>query len=76
MNLSNEEVRELLMDLGHMVSRQGRRIVIDKNGKHVFAVITMGELELLEKLEQKIDLNLLYKRIKETTFNWEKIKKI
>lgn len=55
---------ELRSQLGDTVDRAtfaGQRTVITRNGKRAAAIVTVDDFELLEKMEQEVDLELLRK---------------
>ncbi len=71
------EAREHLADLGNRVSLRGERLVIERRGKKLFALVPMEDMELLERLEDEIDINMARKAMKEggANISWEKVKK-
>jgi prevent-host-death family protein len=71
------EVRENLADLGNRVSQRGERLVVERRGKNLFALVPMEDIELLERLENEADIRLARKAMKEKGPNipWEKVKK-
>lgn len=52
-------LRNSLGDVVNEVTYGNHRRIISKNGKPVAAIISIDELELLEKLEEKADLAAL-----------------
>lgn len=59
---SSIALAELRAQLGETVDRAtyaGQRTVITRNGKRAAAIVTVDDLELLEKMEQEIDSELL-----------------
>jgi len=73
-NMPISEARENLADLGNQVAMRGERIVIDRRGKHFFALVSMEDVELLEELEDKMDLEAMRKRRKEPSYEWNKVR--
>ena len=71
------EAREHLADLGNRVALRGERLVIERRGKSLFALVSMEDVELLERLEDETDIRLARKAMKEKGPNipWEKVKK-
>jgi len=71
------EAREHLADLGNRVALRGERLVIERRGKNLFALVSMEDVELLERLEDEADIHLARKAMKEKGPNipWEKVKK-
>jgi prevent-host-death family protein len=74
-NVSISEAREHLADLGNKVAMRGERIVVDRRQKHVFALVSMEDLELLEKIEDEMDLETIRSRRNEPDVAWEDLKK-
>jgi PHD/YefM family antitoxin component YafN of YafNO toxin-antitoxin module len=70
-------VREQLADLGNRVSLRGERVIVERRGKHLFALVPVEDVELLERLEEERDIRLARKAMKEKGANipWEKVKK-
>jgi len=66
-----------LADLGNRVSLRGERVVVERRGKHLFALVPVEDVELLERLEEERDIRLARKAMKEKGANipWEKVKK-
>jgi PHD/YefM family antitoxin component YafN of YafNO toxin-antitoxin module len=71
------EVREHLADLGNRVCLLGERVVVERRGKNLFALVPMEDMELLERLEDQTDIRLAREAMKEKGPNipWEKVKK-
>ncbi len=71
------EVREHLADLAHRVSQRGERLIVERRGKNLFALVPMEDVELLERLEDEADIRLAREAMKERGPNipWEKVKK-
>lgn len=59
------DARKQLSDLGNRVSMRGERIVIGRQGKDLFALVPMEDLDLLERLEDKLDLGTIRQRLDE-----------
>ena len=59
------DARKQLSDLGNRVSMRGERIVIGRQGKELFALVPMEDLDLLERLEDKLDLETIRRRLDE-----------
>jgi prevent-host-death family protein len=52
------------------------RIIIKRRGKNLAAVVPLEDLELLEELEARMDLDEARRRMKETgSTSWTKLKK-
>ncbi len=71
------EAREHLADLGNRVALRGERVVVERRGKNIFALVSMEDVELLERLEDETDIRLAREAMKEKGPNvsWEKVKK-
>ena len=71
------EAREHLADLGNRVALRGERVVVERRGKKLFALVPLEDVELLERLEDETDIRLARKAMKEkgTNIPWEKVKK-
>ncbi|MBI5481084.1 MAG: type II toxin-antitoxin system prevent-host-death family antitoxin [Deltaproteobacteria bacterium] len=59
------------------VARKGERIVLQKGGKDVAAIVPVEDLELLEELEDRLDLEAAREALREPGPNipWEKVKR-
>ena len=69
------EFRENLADLGNRVSILGERVLVERRGKGLFALVPVEDVELLEKLEDEIDLSAIREAKEEPTKSWAKVKK-
>ena len=71
------EAREHLADLGNRVALRGERLVVERRGKTLFALVPVEDVELLERLEDETDIRLARRAMKEGGSNipWEKVKK-
>jgi hypothetical protein len=65
------------------VAHKGERIVVERYGKDAIAIVSVGDLELLELLEDRLDLEEARKALadirrrggpKRGTIPWSKIK--
>jgi prevent-host-death family protein len=74
-SVSITEARENLADLGNRVSLRGERLVVERRGKDLFALVPMEDLELLERLENKLDLDAIRAAKDEPTRPWAEVKK-
>jgi prevent-host-death family protein len=73
--VSTTRAREALSDVINRVVYQGERIVLERHGKDVVALVPVADLELLEELEDRIDLEDARKRLRERgRIPWDKIK--
>ena len=55
-NLTFTELRNDLSETLNRVAYQGERVVVERRGKAVAAVIAMEDLRLLEALEDQLDV--------------------
>ncbi|MBN1554211.1 MAG: type II toxin-antitoxin system prevent-host-death family antitoxin [Phycisphaerae bacterium] len=69
------EARERLADLGNRVALLGERVVVERRGKNLFALVSVEDLELLERLEDKLDLDAIRAAKKESSKPWSEVKK-
>jgi prevent-host-death family protein len=53
------EAREHLADLGNRASLRGERVVVTRRGKKLFALVPVEDVDLLERLEDKMDLEAI-----------------
>jgi prevent-host-death family protein len=76
--LSTSEAREQLADILNKVAYKEERIVLQRRGKDLVAVVPIADLELLEKLEDQLDIQdanaALEEVAKKGTIPWEQIK--
>jgi len=73
--LSTTRAREALSDVINRVVYQGERIVLERHGKDVVAMVPVEDLKLLEELEDRMDLEEARKRLKEPgRIPWKEIK--
>ena len=69
------EAREHLADLGNRVALRGERVIVERRGKELFALVPVEDLELLERLEDKVDLDAIRAARDEPTKPWAEVKK-
>lgn len=69
------EAREHLADLGNRVSLRGERLVIERRGKNLFALVPVEDVELLELLEDQMDLETIRAARKAPSISFAKLKK-
>jgi prevent-host-death family protein len=68
-------MRARLSDTLTKVAYQGERVVITRSGKKFVALIPVDDLEFLEALEERIDVEDAKKALKEPgSVAWEKVK--
>ncbi len=75
-HLSTTRARREFAELVNRVAYAGERIVLERRGKDVMALVSVEDLELLEKIEDKIDLRVARKRLMdgEDLVPWEDVK--
>ena len=64
-HLSASAAREELSETVNRVAYGGERVVIERRGKAVAAIISVADLKLLERLEDKFDVQAARKALKE-----------
>ncbi len=69
------EAREHLADLGNRVALRGERVLVERRGKNLFAIVSVEDLELLERLEDEMDLETIRERMGEPSEPLSKILK-
>ena len=69
------EAREHLADLGNRVALRGERVVVERRGKGLFALVPVEDVELLERLENRIDLEAIRAAKDEPSKPWAEVKK-
>jgi len=76
--ISASKARSDLAEVLNRVAYKGERILLHRRGKNVAAVVPIEDFALLEKLEDRIDLEdaraALAEVRKKGTIPWEKIK--
>ncbi len=74
--LTTTEARNQFSDVINRVSYGGERIVLDRNGKEVAALVSIEDLRLLELLEDRMDAEAAREALADKeTVNWEDLKK-
>ena len=81
MTVNIVEVRSKLSDTVNRVMYRGERVILERRGKNVAALVSMDDLALLEKLEDQADAKAAklalaeMKRKKQKPIPWEKVRK-
>ena len=57
------DARTNLSELVHQVELRGDRIVLERRGKQVGAIVSVEDLELLGRIEDEMDIATIRKRI-------------
>lgn len=76
---SLSDARAHLMDIANEVAYAGSRVVITRKGRKLVAIVSIEDLETLEAIEDRIDLDDARKALadvnKNGTISWESIKR-
>ena len=74
--LSASKARERFADILNEVSVRGDRVAIERHGKTVAAVISVADLELLEALEDRYDIDSAREALSESDrrIPWKELK--
>lgn len=81
MNIGIAEIRNNMADALNRVAYQGERIVLERRGKGVAAIVPMEDLALLEAIEDRADVKAARKAIAEMKrkgnkpLAWDKVKR-
>ncbi len=77
--VSAAQVRERLAEVVNRAAYGMERVILARRGKAVAAIVSLEDVELLEALEDRIDLEnaraALIEAEKEGTVSWEEFKK-
>jgi len=73
--IASSTARSEFADLVNRAAYAGERVIVHRRKKPVAALVPLSDLELLEQLEDRIDLEDARKRLNEPTVPWSKIKK-
>lgn len=73
--IASSTARTEFADLVNRAAYAGERVIVHRRKKPVAAVVPIADLELLEQLEDRMDLDEARKRLNEPTVPWSKIKK-
>ncbi len=80
MNIGVAEIRNNMADTLNRVAYQGERVILERRGKGVAAIVSMEDLALLEALEDREDVKAArrvlaeMKRKGEKPVPWEQLK--
>jgi len=61
------EARDHLAHLGSRVALRGERIVVERRGRGLFALVPVEDVEVLERVEDKSDRQAIRRRLNEST---------
>ncbi|HEY4235584.1 MAG TPA: type II toxin-antitoxin system Phd/YefM family antitoxin [Lacipirellulaceae bacterium] len=74
--LEASQLRQEISDALNTVAYSGERIAISRHGKRVAVLVPVDDLALLEAVEDRIDLALAKKALKEKgSIPWSRVKK-
>jgi prevent-host-death family protein len=73
--LTASAARQNFSDVVNRAAYGGERIIVHRGKKPVAAVVPIEDLELLEQIEDRADLEEVRRRLKDPTIPWSKIKK-
>jgi prevent-host-death family protein len=76
MTINVVKIRSRLADTINRVKYQGERVVLERRGKGVAALISIEDLNMLEKLEDEYDVRAARAALREKgAIPWEQVKK-
>ena len=73
--LTSSSARASFSDIVNRAAYAKERVIVHRRKKPVAAVVPIEDVELLERIEDRIDLEEARKRVHETTIPWTKIKR-
>jgi prevent-host-death family protein len=73
--LTTSTARTEFADILNRVAYAGERVILHRHKKPVAALVPIEDLEILEQIEDRADLDEVRKRLKEPAIPWSKIKK-
>jgi prevent-host-death family protein len=73
--VASSTARSEFADIVNRAAYAGERVIVHRRKKPVAAVVPLSDLDLLEQIEDRIDLEDARKRLHEPTVPWKKIKK-
>jgi prevent-host-death family protein len=73
--LTSTNARASFSDIVNRAAYSKERVVVHRRKKPVAAVVPLEDLELLERIEDRIDLEEARKRVNEPTIPWSKLKR-
>jgi len=73
--LTASAARQNFSDIVNRAAYGGERIIVHRRKKPVAAVVPLEDLEFLEEVEDRIDIEEARKRLREPTIPWSKVKK-
>ena len=74
--ISMSEIRLKLSELANRVIYGGERVVVQKNNKPAFGIVSIEDIELRQRLEDEMDIKAAEEALKEGDFvPWKQVKK-
>jgi prevent-host-death family protein len=73
--ITTSTARTEFADILNRAAYAGERVILHRHKKPVAAVVPIEDLEILERIEDRADLEEVRNRLKEPTIPWSKIKK-
>lgn len=73
--LSTSSARQNFADIVNRAAYGHERVIVHRRKKPIAAVVPIADLELIERLEDRIDIAAARKRLNEPTIPWAKVKK-
>lgn len=70
-------LRARLADLGNRVALRGERVMVERRGRHLFALVPAADMETLERMENERDIRLARRAMKSkgAAVPWKKVRK-
>lgn len=74
--LTTTKARDAFSDIINRVSYRGERIVLERHGKDVVAMVPIEDFRLIEEIEDRMDVEEAFRRLREEpeTIPWKEIK--
>jgi prevent-host-death family protein len=63
--VATTELRKASAEMLNRVQYRGERVIVERHGKPVAAIVSVDDLEVLEALEDRLDLDAARKALKE-----------
>jgi len=70
------EARDHLGDLANRVALRRERIIVERRGKDLCALVPVEDVELLERLEDQLDLEAIRAAKDLPAKSWKEVKKV
>jgi antitoxin Phd len=73
--VTTSEVRAHLSDMLNKIAHKGNRVVVTRGGKRFAAMVSLDDLEFLESLEDRMDIEDAKEALKESgSVPWKTVK--